>query len=306
LPGKLTYSLLVPCYNAAAYTDGFIKHISELNKPFDEVIFYDDASNDTTVQILTDAGFDVIQGKINKGPGYARNRLAEKAKSGYIHFHDIDDEFNPAFLNLVNHKINNAEPDVVFGNADWIDAVTRDKIIQWRYSAGEVEENALSYFVSHPLGVINTVYKREAFLSVGGFDENIKCWEDADLHVKLAAAGCSFTFINEVLAYSLRHSNGISKDQLWCWGCRLKFIERYLTEYPQLNKTVFELELKKVQNAFVITGEFKQLSRIIRLKKKYRLALNTNKIAVLYYLNKLFSSSFILRMLRLKMSGHLR
>jgi GT2 family glycosyltransferase len=144
------------------------------------------------------------------------------------------------------------------------------------------------------------VYKREAFLSVGGFDENIKCWEDADLHVKLAAAGCSFAFINEVLAYSLRHNNGISNDQLWCWGCRLKFIERYLAQYPQLDRTVLELELKNVQNAFVIAGDFKKLKQVMTLKKKYQLTLNTNKIATLYYLNKVLSSFFILKMLRLR------
>jgi glycosyltransferase involved in cell wall biosynthesis len=294
----LRYSLLVPCYNAENYIDGFLRNVAQLAVPFDELIFYDDASTDNTLQILTQKGLTVVSCKTNKGPGFARNRLAQQAKGDYIHFHDIDDEFNTAFLALVNDKLQAQPADVILGNADWIDAATRQLVIKWQYDETEMAENPLAYFINKPLGIINTVYKKHCFLKAGGFNEEIKCWEDADLHVRLAASGASFAVINEVIAYSLRHNNGISSNQKWCWGCRLGFLADYLAlYYSKVDKTVFEAELLKVQNGFTATRQYHKLGEVISLNKKYGLSLNTAKISGLFMLDKVFGTQTLIKML---------
>ncbi|MFC0514573.1 glycosyltransferase family 2 protein [Mucilaginibacter angelicae] len=277
------YALLVPCYNAVPYINNFINTLAQLKVPFNEIIFYDDGSTDATVSLLSAKGFRVIEGKVNKGPGYARNRLAEAATCDYIHFHDIDDEFNAGFLEMTEKKLSAAPADVVLGYADWIDPVSRAAIIKWRYSEDEIAEGPLAYFMSHPLGVINTVYKRSSFLQTGGFNEQIKCWEDTDLHIRMAAAGSVFRVIKEVMAYSLRHDHGISRDQALCWHCRLRFLERYLEAYRHLiSRTIFETELEKVKNAFIRMRAYRYLGELIRMKKKYGLELKTRNISLLY------------------------
>jgi glycosyltransferase involved in cell wall biosynthesis len=291
---EINYSLLVPCYNAQTYIDAFIANLLKLQRPFDEVIFYDDASTDATLQTIKKHGFAVIEGKLNKGPGYARNRLAQQAKGKYIHFHDVDDEFNPAFLNLVDDQLKLTPANVVLGNADWVASLNRATLIKWRYDEEQIKRDALTYFITNPLGIINTVYQKESFLKVSGFNEAIKCWEDADLHVRLAASGASFALINETIAYSIRHEEGISKDQLWCWGCRLSFLASYLELYSgRVSKSIFEGELLKVQNVFVYTALYKKLGGIIRLIKQYKLSLSTWKISTLYNLNKLLPASVL-------------
>ena len=249
-------SLLVPCYNAAAYANKFITHLSTLSLPFTEVIFYDDASTDNTAELLLAQGFRVIKGETNRGPGYARNQLAKVAACPYIHFHDIDDEFNPLFLNLVNKQLSQTPADVVLGQADWVNAENRAVIIKWRYDIAELVKEPLAYFIANPLGIINTVYKKEAFLKVNGFSEAIKCWEDADLHVRLAADGAVFTVIDEILAYSLRHNTGISNNQKWCWGCRLKFLKSYLAAFDKSYATVIGKEMEKAAYNLFQQGAF--------------------------------------------------
>jgi len=239
-----------------AYADKFIRHLSNLKKPFDEVIFYDDASTDDTAQFLTKAGFDVIRGETNKGPGYARNRLAEKATCEYIHFHDIDDEFNPKFLELIDEKVAESSADIIAGQADWIDESTRNVIIKWQYKQADINPDPIEYFIAHPLGIINTVYKKEKFLKVSGFSESIKCWEDADLHVRLAAFGATFAIVDEVLAFSLRHNNGISNNQKWCWECRLKFLENYKIQLGATHQHVIGAEFEKTANSLFQYGKF--------------------------------------------------
>jgi glycosyltransferase involved in cell wall biosynthesis len=291
---RRTYALLVPCYNAENYIDKFLNNISNLHRPFDEIIFYDDGSLDSTYKVLISNGLRVIKGGINRGPGFARNRLAEAANSSHIHFHDVDDEFNSAFLELVDGVFEQYEVDVVLGNADWIDAESRTPIIRWRYDAGEIRQNPLMYFISHPLGIINTVYKKEAFLKVNGFNESIKCWEDADLHVRLAACGTSFGVVDNVLAYSLRHNHGISTDQLWCWDCRLKFIKNYLNNFRDIiPDQIFRTELKRVQTMYIVSREYKKLADILSLNISYKLHMKTTKIFLLFYASKLLPEVII-------------
>ncbi|WP_439697066.1 glycosyltransferase family 2 protein [Mucilaginibacter sp. AW1-7] len=286
IPEQLPCALLVPCFNAARYIGQFLQNLSALHRPFDEVIFFDDASTDGTAELLTARGFRVIHGKENRGPGFARNRLAEAASSPYIHFHDIDDEFNPSFLILTGSKL--ASADVVLGFADWIDAATRQPVIQWRYEEGGIAADPLAYFVCHPLGVINTVYKKAAFLAVQGFSENINCWEDADLHIRLAASGARFALVTEVLAYSLRHDRGISRDQSRCWHCRLLFLDRYLAAYRnQVGDEIFTNELQRAKNGLLHTGAYRYLGEVISIKKKHHLPLETFNIAVLHHLSRL-------------------
>lgn len=223
---SITYSLLVPCYNAEAYVATFIEQINNLTIKFDQVIFYDDASTDQTARLITEMGYSLLNGKKNMGPGYARNRLAEAASSKYIHFHDIDDELVPDFLELINNKAL-ANYDVIVGYADWLSSTDRRTLIEWRYDEKNIKQSPVSYFISNPLGIINVVYKKASFVKVKGFDEHKHCWEDADLHVRLAMANCSFSVVNKVLAFSIRHSNGISNNQELCWQCRINYLDSY-------------------------------------------------------------------------------
>ena len=256
MKSSLSFSLLIPCYNAEKYIDSFLENFSKLSIPFDEVIFYNDASTDRTAQIIKSKGYKLIEGKINKGPGFARNRLAEAAKSDYIHFHDIDDEINPAFLELMYRKISIDKSDVLIGNADWLDGETRQTEISWQYNQAEIKPDPLSYFITHPLGIINTVYKKDAFLKVNGFNEKLYCWEDADLHIKLALSKATFSVIDAVLAYSIRHNTGISKNQGWCWSCRMNYLEKYTQELDKTYLVILGKEFEKTSFALLHCNQF--------------------------------------------------
>lgn len=265
-------SLLVPCYNAESHIPHFLENLKKLNLGFDEIIFYDDASVDNTFQLLTDYNYRVIQDKVNRGPGYARNQLAKSATQEYIHFHDIDDKMHSNFVLIVkSHLLHNCS-EVVIGQCDWIDSKTRNELLKWRYDQKLLSDNPLRYLITNPVGGINSVYSKAAFDKIKGYDEDIRCWEDADLHVRLAASGAKIHVIDEVLSISLRNDNSISNDQVWCWSCRLIFLQRYLDSYLHIvGIDVFSKELKKMQVYFTKEGQFQHLSTIANLSKKFDL-----------------------------------
>lgn len=274
-------ALLVPCYNGANYINKFIIELSALNNQFDEIIFYNDGSTDNTLEMLKKSGYRYVHSAINNGPGFARNKLAEVTTCSYIHFHDVDDTFNPAFISLTQDILFNHRPDVLFGNAEWVDAKTGSLQIKWTYNYQQMKDNALLYFLNHPLGIINTIYKRNAFLSINGFDETIHCWEDADLHIRLAANNKTFEYIDVTLAYSIRHGNGISKNQKWCWECRLSFLLSYLDNLPCYYKNDILNEIAKCAQAFYNFGIYSKLTECYVLCKRYDMHLPISKSRII-------------------------
>jgi glycosyltransferase involved in cell wall biosynthesis len=229
LKAIIRYSLLVPCFNAEKFIDSFLKNISKLNKQFDEIIFYDDASTDGTVNLLKSKNCNIIENDINRGPGYARNQLANAATGDYIHFHDVDDELDADYLSATSTIAFNHAFDVILCNVNWYNAHTKTLQIEWKYSDAELQKNPIGYTIANPIGGINGLYKRSKFIETCGFNTTIRIWEDADMHVKLAAAKSSFYVIEKVLSYSLRYSESASKNQSFGWLIRLSLLQNYYT-----------------------------------------------------------------------------
>lgn len=277
-------SLLVPCFNASKYIGSFLKHIDGLG--FTEVIFYNDGSTDNTLELLENSGHTFISSPINHGSGYSRNKLAERATCGYIHFHDIDDKFNPDFISLIQEQLARS-PDVIVGNADWVIESTGATEIQWRYDANEANADPLAYFITHPLGIINTVYKKDSFLAAGGFNEQIKCWEDSDLHVTLAAKENKFAFTDSILAYSMRHNNGVSSNQNWCWQCRFKFLQDYLTRFSANYTPVILIEIARCAQMFFDTGLKTDFHKAVSICNQHGLRLPISNNAFINILKRL-------------------
>lgn len=298
-------SLLVPCFNASKYIDGFLQHIASLG--FAEVIFYNDGSTDNTLELLENSGHTFISSSVNNGSGFARNKLAKSATCEYIHFHDIDDKFNPEFIDLIKAPLSKS-PDIIVGNADWIIEATNQVEIQWRYDANEANADPLAYFIEHPLGIINTVYKRASFLAAGGFNEKIKCWEDSDLHVTLATKGNKFAFTDNVLAYSMRHNNGVSSNQNWCWQCRFKFLQGYLAQLPAKYTPVILIEIARCAQVFYDIGLKADFYKAVNICKQNGLLLPISKNPFINILKKIsappqLAYTFIAGYKKLKSNG---
>jgi glycosyltransferase involved in cell wall biosynthesis len=222
-----TYALLVPCYNASGYLENFFFNINKQVKRFDEIIFYDDGSTDNTLQILKSNNFNVIEGHINKGSAYARNELLKQTACSWLHFHDCDDLLHPEYLLKTSKIAEDQKADVILCNVDWQNAVTCQIEISWRYSNEDIQTDPLAYTLSNPIGGINGLYYKEKLIDINGFDTSLRIWEDADLHVRLAAAKAKFYVIEETLSFSLRYGKSASSDQGKGWVYRYQALYKY-------------------------------------------------------------------------------
>ena len=235
MPPTAKITLLVPCYNAARYLPRLLESVRALTSPFDAILCYDDGSRDDTVVVARQLGLDIITGQPNAGVSVARNRLAAAAQTEWIHFHDADDLIAPSFVAQLAPNCNDAH-DVVSCDADWIDENTRALIIAWRYQAEELARAPLVHLLTQPMGLNSSIIRRAAWEGVGGCDERLKMWEDADLHIRLARSGARFHHVPEVLTWSLRCGASFSHDYRTSWNCRLAALENYAAD--QSNESI--------------------------------------------------------------------
>jgi glycosyltransferase involved in cell wall biosynthesis len=229
-----TTALLIPCYNAERYLGNLREQVDALNPAFDEVLLVDDGSEDGTVGKARALGFAIHPLGTNRGPGGARNALLEMTTAEWIHFLDADDEIAPDYLDKVR-PLADVDTDVVLSTTLFVDEITRDLVIRWEFPDDEFRANALRATIMHPVPLHSSFIRKEVLGRIDGFDEKLRCWEDGDAHVRLAAIGARFRCIPDVLAWSPRHGRGAGGNSLYCWQCRLAFLKRYRSYVPRIS-----------------------------------------------------------------------
>lgn len=221
-------TLLVPCYNAGRFLPRLVESVRALRQPFARVLAYDDGSTDDTVAVARGLAIELITGQPNRGVAHARNQLAAAATTEWFHFHDADDLIDPDFLVRLAPWCDD-RADVVSCDQDWLDEGTRRLMIAWRFDPAEMATAPFRALVRTPMGMNNSIIRKKAWTAVGGCDERLAIWEDADVHIRLARSGARFHHVAEVLTQGLRRGESFSHDYLKNWRCRLLSLEGYAT-----------------------------------------------------------------------------
>ncbi len=239
MSAKSTVSLLVPCFNAESYLSDFIENISKQTIPFDEVLFYDDASTDDTAELLRKQNFGrVIYGKVNQGPSIGRNILLRESTGQLIHFHDVDDWLEPTFLEQTLPALSD-EWDAVITNIQVIDRETGKTRHTHDYSELIDSIDPIEFFLTHCCYPINGLYRRQALEKIGGFRESLSRDEDPDLHIRLAHSGTRIRSLPLPLAINRLGSGTYSSNSyVDCWREHLKALQYYITELPEKYRSV--------------------------------------------------------------------
>ena len=220
-----TCALLVPCHNGAAFLPRLFRSVSAQSRPFDEILVFDDASTDGSGQIAAKSGAKVLRADTALGPAAARNRLLAGTTCQWVHFHDADDALHPDFVARMMARAHASQADVVLCQVDWLEEGTDKIVLRWRYNEAVYQtEQAAADMIVNIIGGIGGLYRRETLRQAGGFREELRYWEDMDLHLRLWRAGARFRVEDAVLSLAYRHANSTSNSNLakvWRAKCAL-------------------------------------------------------------------------------------
>ncbi len=177
-------SVIIPTYNEEAHIGALLENLRPQLERGDEIVVVDSYSGDRTAEIAKGKGARVVL-EPKRGNGLARTAGAEAARNGVIVFVDADCVPSRDFLARIRRHF--ASKDVVaVGGLDLYssDSGAR-KFVYDMFSRTVFLTARLTHLITgkYWLASNNSAYRRDVFLSVGGF-RSVIC-EDTDLTRRL-------------------------------------------------------------------------------------------------------------------------
>lgn len=163
-------SVLIPTYNREKYIERSLMSVLEQSYKELDILIYDDGSTDNTVAIIkklmhADPRIRLIEGKINKGVAFARNKLIENCNTHYACWHDSDDYSNKYRIYYQTRSLEKNPNALIFGN--WKKVLSNNENI-WR-KGPEGLRNVTDGFATLMFPVDKTI-KFENSMVMGGED----------------------------------------------------------------------------------------------------------------------------------------
>ena len=181
-------SFVIPVLNGERYIARCLSSIRSLHFPKDayEVIVLDNGSTDRTLQVVRELGFDChTVPRVHVSA--LRNRGVAMARGTYVAFVDADVEVAPDWL---QHGLAALQEQQVVAcgcfprvppEATWVQRT-------WDIHQCGKSQNSAPYPVAW-LPSMNLIVRRDEFLAIGGFNEQLETTEDVDLCYRLGQRG---------------------------------------------------------------------------------------------------------------------
>lgn len=183
-------SIIITNYNYNHFLGEAIDScLNQTVKPF-EVIVVDDCSD--TFPIVPD-NVKLIRHSSNKGTGAARNTGISNSKGKYILTLDADDLLHPDFI-----KKTIGVDDIVSSNIRYFG--NRNEVRKFK------ENPTVDDFRERNQIVSTSLFKREVWESIGGYNESLDGLEDWDFWYRAVKEGYTVTVIQEIMSFYRVHS----------------------------------------------------------------------------------------------------
>jgi len=186
--GKPLVSFVIPVLNGERDIARCLRSIQRLHFLSEayEVIVMDNGSTDRTPHIVRELGFNCIVVP-NVHVSALRNQGVARAKGDFIAFVDADVELTSGWLH--NGLTVFKEQQVVASGC--FPGIPKDAT--WVQKAWDMHQRRRQYTCTpHPvpwLPSMNLIVRRDAFLAVSGFNEQLETTEDVDLCYRLGQRG---------------------------------------------------------------------------------------------------------------------
>ncbi|MEO9145220.1 MAG: glycosyltransferase family 2 protein [Ginsengibacter sp.] len=241
-------SVLMTSYNREQYIAEAIESVLASTYTNFELIIVDDCSTDKTVSIAKkyeriDERVKVYVNQKNLRQFGNRNKAANYANGKFLKYFDSDDVMYRDCLEVMVDAFKKNENAGAVSQTN--DPLVNEKREPCLYSPQESYLN--HFFRGNPIlfsGPSGSMFKKEVFLELGGFDENIGILADTVLMLKIAAK-YPFVGVRNNLLYWRRHDEQVTIGQA-DWFEMIK--QRFEINKNALNSKEFPLsnELKKI------------------------------------------------------------
>jgi hypothetical protein len=220
-PARLTFSVVIPCYNALSTIAASIASVEAQGLSPLEIIVVDDGSTDGSAALVNRLACanPVIRlvRLTNGGVSHARNSGIALVRGDVIAFLDSDDLWHPDFLSRhMAHFVSNPGLGVSFSNVRIMGA---DGSIGTDVSRAQLEGiTPAAILLSNPTTTCSTwAVRRAVFADVGMFTEALHRDEDREWLFRVAVSRWQIAGIAEPLVDYRTSPSGLSADLDGMW-----------------------------------------------------------------------------------------
>jgi glycosyltransferase involved in cell wall biosynthesis len=200
-------SIVVPAYNAGHFLQAAIDSVLAQTYPRVELLVLDDGSTDQTREILANYGSGFFwESHANRGQAATLNKGWEMAHGEILSYLSADDLLKPeAVHTAVALLVRYPEVVMAYGDYELIDIAGR---VLRTINAPEFDYRAMigEVLVQPGPGVF---FRRDAYLTTGGWDSSLQQIPDYDFWLRLGAVG-PFQRVPRVLAQYRIHGKSQS------------------------------------------------------------------------------------------------
>lgn len=209
---SLLVSVILPVHNRERFVAVAVQSILDQTYPYFELIIIDDASTDSTLNIIEkfeDKRIKFLRNEKNLGVSASRNKGVKEANGDFIAFMDSDDISVPDRLQK-QLKLFTEKPEIDICGS-WVQFLNSDKIIRHKEEHEEIFTQLLLN-CSVSIGVV--MFKRKRIKDVL-LNEQLKFGEDYELWSKVGWKTKMYNIQEPLLLYRSHEGqiSGINKKQ---------------------------------------------------------------------------------------------
>ncbi len=199
-----TFSVLIAAYNGEPSLPTALDSLIAQTRTDWEAIVVDDGSTDRTAQVAAryaaaDPRIRAVS-KDNGGTSSARNAAARLAVAPYLALLDQDDYYLPTYFEAIGEFID-AHPDFDIYSSNAFHQTDDGPLTPRHDPSGAPRSFTFDDMLEGCRILPQAVFRRSVFTSVGGFDEDRRCWtEDYDFWLRAMLAGARHIYDPEPLA----------------------------------------------------------------------------------------------------------
>lgn len=252
-------SVIIPTRNRSALLVRAVKSVAMQTYNNWEIIIVDDASTDDTEKAVS----GLLKGKIKyirlnerAGGAAARNLGIKDAKGDYIAFLDDDDEWLPVKL---EKQINQFSKDnsiaICYTGRNVKKEGKRFFGLSKKYSfhLPESKDHFKSIMTDNFVGPSSSVLiRRDVLEKSGGFDENLPCYQDYELFIRILRGGKAYGINEGLVNYYVGSPEHVSLTRENVIKGERYLAEKYGNEplYPLLEKALRRINRMKMLKSF--------------------------------------------------------
>lgn len=177
-------SIIVPCYNSETWIAEAIRSALDQTWETKEIVVIDDGSTDGSLSVIKSFGNSIRwETGPNRGGCAARNRGIELAQGDYIQFLDSDDALMPDCIEGKMVMDRGADERACSGVELWAEESSRDMVDYWNWPVYDLE-----FIIKKGApSTLAPLHLRKDLAAIGGFREDLRCAQEYDLHLRMAA-----------------------------------------------------------------------------------------------------------------------